>query len=115
MTGRPACSPEFSTASCRLQPKMGRECRLAEEGEPFNPAGPWGLASLPRDAVVGHWRTRGTQDAAPHLSPTSLTAHASARSQTSKNVKHVDARGGGRGRDGYRGAGLGASFPAATP
>lgn len=37
-----------------------------------------------------------------HLSPTNLAAHASARSQTSKNVKHVDALSGGRGRDGYR-------------
>lgn len=64
----------------------------------------------PETLFRGHWRTRGTQDAPPHPSPTNLTAHASARSQTSKNVKHVDARGGGRGRDAYRGAGLGASF-----
>lgn len=52
---------------------------------------------------------------APHLSPTSLTAHASTRSQTSKNVKHVDARGGGRGRDAYRGAGLGGLLPPLHP
>lgn len=44
---------------------------------------------------TGGWG--GPQDVAPHLSPTNLTAHASTRSQTSKNVKHVDARGGGRG------------------
>lgn len=59
--------------------------------------GPGNLASFPRAPVGGHWRTGGTQDVAPHLSPTSLTAHASTRSQTSKNVKHVDARGGGEG------------------
>ena len=81
---------------------------------------PWGPRLHPQRPYwgEGHWRTRGTRDAAPHLSPTNLTAHASARSQTSKNVKHVDARGGGRGRDAYRGAGLGASFrptPRATP
>lgn len=38
----------------------------------------------------------------PRLSPTNLASHASTRSQTSKNVKHVDARSGGRGRDAYR-------------
>lgn len=59
--------------------------------------GPGNFASFPRAPLWGHWRMGGTQDVAPHLSPTNLTAHASTRSQTSKNVKHVDARGGGRG------------------
>lgn len=60
--------------------------------------GPGDRASLRGARVSGHQRTRGTQDVALHLSPTNLAAHASARSQTSKNVKHVDARSGGRGR-----------------
>lgn len=73
------------------------------------------LASLLMAPIWGHWRTRGPQDVAPRLSPTSLTALASTRSQTSKNVKHVDAHAGGRGRDAYRGRWARGLLPPATP
>lgn len=55
-----------------------------------------GTMPLPRAPSFRALVSGAVQDVAPHLSPTNL-ASCAARSQTSKNVKHVDARSGGRG------------------
>lgn len=83
-------------------PTVGRDSRWAVGGDLPTLQDPGDLASLARAPNLGRQRIRGTEEVGLHLSPTNLAAHASARSQTSKNVKHVDALSGGRGRDGYR-------------
>lgn len=83
-------------------PGVGRDSKWAVGRDLPILQDPGDLAFLARAPDLGRQRIRGTEEVAFHLSPTNLAALASARSQTSKNVKHVDALSGGRGRDGYR-------------
>lgn len=69
-------------------PKVGRDSRSDVVGD-LGPGGPWGCRS-PYSPRLGALEYKGVHRMwLPICPPPISAAHASARSQTSKNVKHV--------------------------
>lgn len=92
------CSPSLRILPSPFPSAKGCRRGLAVAGDLLGLAGPWTLPPPPA-VPFSCTREQGVHRTwLPICPPPVCAAHASTRSQTSKNVKHVDARSGGRGR-----------------